>query len=137
LAWIGGGASFGLVIASLASPYLVYERLRSATASRDLVQLGAIADFDSIREGLETQFASAMEQEMGDKMRDNPMAAQLQVVGQNIVVNLSKAFAQPKAIVAMSRGTVSPGGEDAREAGEPFEDAETSFGLTRDRKSVV
>lgn len=136
------GAGAGVVAAAallftaasaLYSPYIAYRGLHGAIARGDLSELRSFVNFEAVRKSLESQFGAAMEDEMGDKIRGHAEAAHLQAVGRNIVANLADGFSRPKAIVAMSRGTVSPGGEDARETGGPFEDAETSFGLTRFR----
>ncbi|MBL1376584.1 DUF2939 domain-containing protein [Zobellella iuensis] len=127
----------------VAAPWITVYQIREAADNRDGRALAEHVEFDSVRQSLKDQLNARMLRELGDDIRQNPLAA-LGAAFANVVVDgLVDTYVTPAGIEQLMRGeTPAPGiprsepppagngndtGKPGPERRKPFSDAAMGY----------
>ncbi|WP_445401021.1 DUF2939 domain-containing protein [Zobellella sp. An-6] len=94
----------------VAAPWLTVYQIREAADHRDSRALAEHVEFDSVRQSLKDQLNARMLRELGDDIRQNPLAALGAALANTVVDGLVDTYVTPAGIEQLMRGeTPAPG----------------------------
>ncbi|MGR7920058.1 DUF2939 domain-containing protein [Zobellella denitrificans] len=94
----------------VAAPWLTVYQIREAADNRDGRALAEHVEFDSVRQSLKDQLNARMLRELGDDIRQNPLAVLGAALANTVVDGLVDTYVTPAGIEQLMRGeTPAPG----------------------------